>query len=285
MGKIFPTAMKHRASQIVFLVVFGLTGFSWCAVPLVLARESAPSASLTLNGLTPPNRVTVPKLSGVIQLDGLLDEAVWQKAAVLAPFQLNDGSAAGAESTEVRLWYDDQNLYIGWLCQDSDILATFTKRDSELWNEEVAECFITPQSLETYFELQWNPLGTIFDAIIHNRLDSNGFSRSIQGDWDWTAQGMTAKVVADGTVGQSGDQDRKWTVEVILPFSDLDQSTPKAGEVWRANFYRYNRWTGGKLELLSWSPTLTKTFHEPNRFGFLEFGSLSSGIDSAKGEQ
>ncbi|HXK95099.1 MAG TPA: hypothetical protein PKV38_15605, partial [bacterium] len=64
MGKIFPTAMKHRASQIVFLVVFGLTGFSWCAVPLVLARESAPSASLTLNGLTPPNRVTVPKLSG-----------------------------------------------------------------------------------------------------------------------------------------------------------------------------------------------------------------------------
>ncbi|MFB3784990.1 MAG: carbohydrate-binding family 9-like protein [bacterium] len=260
----------------------GITGFTVGMETASPGEAGARPASSSPKALTPPNRVTVPKLSGEIHLDGILEEAVWQQAAVLSPFIVNDGSAPGAESTEVRLWYDNHNLYIGWSCQDSDILATFTQRDSELWNEEVAEFFITPQALETYFELQWNPLGTIFDALIRNQLDANGFSKSIKGDWNWTAKGMTAKVVAEGTVQKPGDTDKKWQVEVILPFSDLDHPAPNPGDVWRANFYRYDRWTGGKLELLSWSPTLTKTFHEPSRFGYLEFGGLSSAFDSTQ---
>lgn len=275
------TTRRNRslALSLGLLGVMGLTMGLPAAYP---GEAGARPASSTPKALTPPNRVTVPKLGGEIKLDGVLDEAVWQKAAVLAPFLLNDGSAPGSESTEVRLWYDANNLYIGWTCQDADMLATYTQRDSELWNEEVAEFFITPQALETYFELQWNPLGTIFDALIHNRLDANGFSKSIQGDWNWTAKGMTAKVVADGTVGKPGDTDKQWQVEVILPFSDLDHPAPNPGDVWRANFYRYNRWTGDRLELLSWSPTLTKTFHEPSRFGYLEFGGPSSAFESTK---
>lgn len=219
-----------------------------------------------------PKRITIPKLSGDIQLDGKLDEPVWRKAAVLKPFFHNNGKGPGTEATEVRLWYDDRALHIGWICQDSDIQATFTKRDSKFWEEEVVEFFVTRQSLDTYFELQWNPLGGIFDAIINNDLDERGLSRKIEGDWDFTAKEMKSAVLVEGTVADANDSDQKWQVEVTVPFSDLNEKTPKAGDVWRANFYRFNRGSGRPAELLSWSPTLLPSFHQPSRFGYVEFG-------------
>jgi len=217
-----------------------------------------------------PKRIVVPKIQTSIDIDGELKEAAWNKAAVIPRFYINDGSGPNTESTEVRLFYSKTALHIAWICMDSDIQATFTKRDSQLWDEEVAEFFITSGRLDRYFELQWSPLGTIFDAIIRNRLGDDGFSKGIKGEWDWTSKKMKAAVIAKGTVGKSGDKDVKWQVEVMLPFSDLDQPTPAPGDVWRANFYRYNR-TGKELELLAWSPVLRPNFHEPNRFGYLEF--------------
>lgn len=220
----------------------------------------------------PPKRVTIPKLAGELHLDGKLDEAVWRKAAVLTPFLHNDGKGPGTEATEVRLWYDDHALHMGWVCQDSDIQATFTQRDSKFWEEEVVEFFVTRQSLDRYYELQWNPLRGIFDAIIKNDLDEKGLSRKIEGDWSFTAKEMKSAVVVDGTVANASDTDRKWQVEVTVPFSDLNEKPPKPGDVWRANFYRFNRGSGRPAELLSWSPTLLPSFHQPSRFGFLEFG-------------
>jgi hypothetical protein len=160
------------------------------------------------------------------------------------------------------------------------VIATYTERDSELWDEEVVEIFITPQALTRYFELQWNPLGTIFDATIQNKLNAEGNSLSIQGNWDWTAEGMVSQVKLWGTASRSDDEDEKWQVEVKIPFAALGQSAPQPGEVWRGNFYRYNRTTGEEPELLSWSPTRKPSFHEPSRFGYFEFGNsgTTSGV-------
>jgi hypothetical protein len=222
--------------------------------------------------LPQPKRVIVPKLEASIQLDGLFEEAVWEKAALLRPFRPNDGRSLEREQTEVRLWYDDQALYLGWTCLDTDIQATFTERDSRFWEEEVVEFFITPNEVTRYFELQWNPLGGLFDAIITNELDEHGVSKKFDGDWSYTAARMKSAVKVFGTVSDSSDRDTKWQVEVMIPFSDLDQPTPKPGDVWRGNFYRFNRGAGFPAELLSWSPTMLPGFHQPSRFGYIEFG-------------
>lgn len=222
--------------------------------------------------LPAPKRTVVPRLAGEIKVDGKLDEAVWEKAAALGPFLKNDGSGQESESTRVRIWYDDQALYMGWTCRDTDIQATFKARDSKFWEEEVAEFFLTSGDLRRYYELQWNPLGGVFDAIITNDLDEKGASKNFKGDWDYTAAGMKSAVIVDGTVAKSDDQDRQWQVEVMVPFADLKEAAPKAGAVWRANFYRFNRAKGREAELISWSPTLYPSFHQPARFGFLEFG-------------
>jgi len=242
----------------------------WCLLALFATRGA--DKSVDPKSLPAPKRVQVPKLQGPVTVDGDLSEPVWTRAAVLSPFFHNDGSGPEREKTVVRIWYDDNALYLGWTCTDSDIQATLTARDSKFWEEEVVEMFITPKALDKYFELQWNPLGGVFDAIITNAMDAKGVSKAFEGDWSFTAKGMKSAVKLKGTPNNSDDKDEFWQVEVMVPFADLGQSAPKAGDVWRGNFYRFNRTKGFPVEQLSWSPTLLPGFHQPNRFGFLEFG-------------
>ena len=217
------------------LLTVALVWFAGTCAFQAKAADSTPDPAK----LPPPKRVVIPKLAGTLQLDGKIEEPVWQKAAVLKPFLHNDGKGQGREGTEVRVWYDDHALYLAWICTDSDIQATFTQRDSRFWEEEVVEFFITPDKLERYFELQWNPLGGVFDAIIMNEIDPKGVSKKFDGDWSFTAKGMKSAVWVQGTVGKSEDKDTSWQVEVTVPFADLDRPTPKPGEVWRGNFYRF----------------------------------------------
>jgi hypothetical protein len=235
--------------------------------PLVAAEKNAPTVPVP-----PPPRIVVPKLQGAITVDGDLTEAVWRNAVVLSPFFKNDGTGRERESTTVRAWYDDTALYLGWTCQDSDVQATFTARDSRFWEEEVAEFFVTPKNLARYFELQWNPIGGVFDAIIDNDLDERGLSKKFTGDWSYTAKEMRSAVKLKGTAANSTDVDEFWQVEVVIPFSDLVDVPPKPGDVWRANFYRFNRGKDKAPEGVTWSPTRLPGFHQPSRFGFLEFG-------------
>lgn len=221
---------------------------------------------------TEPRRAVIPRLSGTVVVDGRLDEPVWRRAAALRPFYPNCGDGHDSKATEVRPWYDEAALYLGWVCEDRDIQATLTQRDSRFWEEEVAEVFVTANKLDRYFELQWNPLGGVFDAVIYNQLGPNGFSQKFTGDWSYTANGMRSAFRVDGTVGDSADTDRCWVVEVTVPFSDFGVPAPKPGDVWRGNFYRFSRGKNNPEQKLSWSPTRRPGFHEPSMFGYLEFG-------------
>jgi hypothetical protein len=249
---------------LLLISLFGLTA--------ILSSRAAEGRNAGQAPLPEPRRIVIPKLQGTLTVDGNLDEPVWNKAAVLSPFVLNDGSGAEREKTAVRVWYDDRALYLGWTCTDADIQATFTARDSKFWEEEVAEFFVTAGALDRYYELQWNPLGGVFDAIISNKMNQRGVSTNFTGDWSFTAKGMKSAVKLKGTASNSNDKDDRWQAEVSIPFGDLGESTPKPKAVWRANFYRFNRTKGQPPELLSWSPTLLPGFHQPARFGYLEFG-------------
>ena len=228
-------------------------------------------AAIAAAQLPDPKSATVPLITADVDIDGVLDEPPWQRAARLTPFVSHDTMAPARGATEVRIWYDRAALYLGWTCEDPDIQATFTERDSRFWEEEVVEFFVTTAALDRYFELQWNPLGGTFDAIITNDIGTDGRSKQIKGDWSYTAAGMTFAVRVEGTVQQPDDRDRHWTVEVRIPFADLHASTPQPGQVWRANFYRFSRDRGAATEQLSWSPTIWAGFHQPTRFGYLRF--------------
>ena len=63
----------------------------------------------------------IPKLNGKISVDGKVDEAVW---ATIDPLPLimhwPDYEGQITEPTEFRIAYDDQFIYVGVICYDSD---------------------------------------------------------------------------------------------------------------------------------------------------------------------
>jgi len=238
-------------------------GFFLGAAPLIVGFPSIEGAALP--------KASVPRLEGSVVVDGNLEEGVWSKALVLGPFVENGRGGGTADRTYVRVFVDDEALYLAWSIYDRDIQATLVERDSRFWEEEVVEFFLAIEALDRYFELQWNPLGGVFDATISNRLDPGGKSQGIDGDWSFTAVNMKSAVSVDGTVSNAEDIDRIWTVETVIPFKDLEIERPKAGVQWRANFYRFNRGGGVGVEKQSWSPTLDGSFHQPSRFGILTF--------------
>ncbi|HIG30264.1 MAG TPA: hypothetical protein EYQ50_21670 [Verrucomicrobiales bacterium] len=255
----------------------------YCCFPSMVSRGLALSSvlftSMVISSAVDPKSsgesdlptAKVPRINGSIEIDGKANEKAWKNAVKLAPLRLNGSAGKAKEKTDLRVCYDDDALYLFWKCEDRDIQATFTERDSRFWEEEVAEFFVTAEGLNQYFELQWNPLGGVFDAIIHNKIDESGKSIQFEGDWAFTSPGMKHAVHVEGSVQNSSDSDEYWQIEVKIPFKDLGRSTPKQNETWRAGFYRFNRTGKDQVEHLSWSPTRSSSFHEPHKFGYLKF--------------
>jgi hypothetical protein len=119
------------------------------------------------------------------------------------------------------------------------------------------EVFLDPVGdLQSYFELEVNPLNAVLDLVI--RKNRSGVIK----DFSWRCENLrTAVRNANGG----------WSAEFAIPFRSLIAAPPKAGERWRANFYRIDRPENRQWELSAWSPTGFPNFHVPERFGILEF--------------
>src|SRR5207249_9575649 len=77
--------------------------------------------------------VAIPRIGSDASVDGRLDEAAWQQAALLtgfSQFSPQDGIPA-ADSTEVLLWYSSGALYIGVRAFEAHggVHATLSDRD------------------------------------------------------------------------------------------------------------------------------------------------------------
>jgi len=121
-----------------------------------------------------------------------------------------------------------------------------------LWDRDVVEAFIggDPQNLKHYSEYEVAPTNEKLDLTLS--LPERDFA--------WSSHFQT-KVKIDA-------KDKVWTCEMRIPLKSLGESKPVPGTHWRINLYRCDR---AHKAFLAWSPTLTGGFHEPEKFGILEF--------------
>jgi hypothetical protein len=224
-------------------------------------------------------RARVPRVGD--RVGALLDGVPWERAAVLGPLLLADGSAAAEQATRVRALCDRRALYLRFECADRDAWGTFGQRNDPVYLEEAVEVFLAPgeEAPRRYWEIEVSPLGVVFAAAIAN---PTGRRADLAADTTWTCPGLEVKVGAMGA-----DQD--WWAALAIPFAALAEPGTTAGpgatagpaipaapppSRWRGNLYRIERPRGGRPELSCWSPTLTDPadFHRPERFGHLEMG-------------
>jgi len=208
-----------------------------------------------------------------INIDGILNEDAWQNSETIA---LKNNSSAGVVNdssimTWVRTCYDQQNLYIAYECNDSDIWSEFSNRDDHLWEKDAVEIFIdTDGILNTYYEIQVSPKNVLFDA--HLEIPTKTDDDEIIA---FNVEGIQTAVTIDGSLNVHTDTDNKWTVEIAIPIAALNEekASVESGS-WRINFFRMNHDIKGERPELGWSPTLGD-FHIPAKFGVLKFNKGS----------
>ncbi len=152
-----------------------------------------------------------------IEIDGDLSESDWQEADVINRFvqiEPNEGEVS-SEPMEVRILYDNNNIYFGFRCYDSDIsqlVANERRRDARdiHENDNVFLLLDTYNDKRSGFFFRTNALGAIQDRVITNNGDT------LNDDWD--------AVVAC----QSKIHDTSWTAELRIPFNQLrfEESDP-----------------------------------------------------------
>lgn len=134
------------------------------------ARAAAPDASTRVPPPKAPPTVTIPRLSEAAQIDGVLDEPVWQQAALLDgfhQFQPVDGRPA-EERTEVRLFYTSSAIFFGVRAYDSQpktVHASVCDRDKLAADDTVTIYLDTFNDRRRAFFLTVNPLGAQQDGV------------------------------------------------------------------------------------------------------------------------
>jgi hypothetical protein len=201
------------------------------------------------------------------KIDGELDDAVWQSASKVFLVRSFDGRKP-LSATAAQLAYDDENLYVAFDIEDSDIWGTLKNQDDAIYNEEVVEVFIDANGDgRTYNELQVSPHNVQFDASFEERRKDLELAKT------WKS-GMKSAVTLVGTIDNPDDKDERWRVEMAIPHRSLNQVPslpPAAKDVWHFNLYRLDHPSRKTVEGQALSPLYVGDFHHLPRFARLVF--------------
>jgi hypothetical protein len=205
--------------------------------------------------------VRAVRLAEPPQLDGLVNEALWDQIPPAGDFtqQNPDEGAAATERTEVRIGFDDNNLYIGIICFDShpeQIVITQNRRDGELRDTDSVQILLdTFHDGQNGFIFGTSPTGIEFDAQVskagQTRGGGGGPARAGGAGGGAQRGGAAAFNLNWDAVWQVRSQitQRGWESEMVIPFRTLRY---KPGEqAWGLNVSRNLR---RRNELSFWSP-------------------------------
>ena len=204
------------------------------------------------------------RVSQDFALDGRLTNPLWQTASpVLLDQSSADGTVRPALATSVRALWSQKYLYLAYRSPFTE-LTVFTpaptgakrfgdREGASLWDRDVVEAFIgaDPDNPRHYAEFEVAPTNERLDLMITNLPER---------DFGWNS-GFESKVTVD-------EKARVWTCEMRVPLQSLSPAEPAPGTKWRVNLYRCDRANHASLAL---RPTLTSSFHEPDRFASLNF--------------
>lgn len=190
-----------------------------------------------------------------IEIDGLLNEALWQSGEAAANFIQQEphvGTPALAKSF-ARIAYDEAHLYIGVILDDPDpaqIQADERQEDGRFERSDAFAILIdTYHDHQNAFFFESNPLSAQSDALVNQEGDS------VNRDWDgrWTVAARR--------------RPKGWSVEFKIPFETI-RFRPGDTQTWGIQFRRR---VPHLKEISFWSPLSNEhSFFEISRSGHLE---------------
>jgi hypothetical protein len=233
-------------------------------------------AALVQAAVAQPAEIKAVRVDKGPRIDGDLSDSAWREAAVFAGFRMVEPipGAMPTERTELRIIYDDANLYIGVFCGDSDpdlISATSKAHDSGGGSfthgmyggiaigsgDDLVRVLLDPfQDKRSAYVFFVNPHGA--------RSEGLAYSGSTSLDWDGIWEARCANFEAG------------WSAEIKIPFKTI--SFKPGLSVWGVNIERV---IARKQETIR----LAGTTRDSNFYNPMEAAALAGieGIKQGKG--
>lgn len=227
----------------------------FAAAALAAAPDGA-EAQLASNN--EPHQIHVRRIEDAhIKVDGKLDEPVWQTIEPISNFtqtQPNEGAPV-SRRTEVRIFYDDNNIYFGFRFEDDPdrINYHFVARDVGSGSDSADILLDTFHDRRTGYFFSITAAGAQFDGTYDESRGGQGF-----GTIDLTWDGIWYSGVSRESWG--------WSAEVVIPFKSIRISHASSQE-WGINIGRERLRDN---EFAFWVPVpLFEGFMKPSRAGVL----------------
>ena len=176
------------------------------AVVLGAALAAAPVLA-AVEGPGVNQRIPAARASGRIVVDGTLDEAAWAAAPVFSDFvqRFPTAGAPPSERTELRVLYDEENVYFGVVARDSEpqrIDRRLGRRDVGIFSDAVQVMIDSTLDHRTAYVFGLTAGGVQSDMLLY---DDRNYTSSWDGVW----------------AGASGRVEDGWVAEFAIPLSLL----------------------------------------------------------------
>lgn len=258
----------------------GMATFVLCLLSINVQAQALTAKYARL--LTTPRSYVAYRTTSAPVIDGVLDEGDWQQARWTADFEdiSGEGFPRPKYRTRAKMMWDDDYFYIGAELEEPYVRASLTEHDAIIYHDNDFEVFIDPDDdNECYYEIEVNALGTLFELMLNRPYRDGG---NFYDQWD--CPGLRHAVKINGTLNDSSDIDKSWTVEMAIPKRAVKTSFDpllKAGACWRVNFSRVE-WLSKPEENWVWTATGAVNMHMPERWGYVCFSpkAVGSGTDS-----
>jgi hypothetical protein len=179
----------------------------------------------------------IPRFEAPPVIDGQLNDAVWQSAAVFGDFvQTNPGdNVKPTHPTEFMMGYDAKNLYMAFrVKQDRDkVRATVARRDNIFNDDYVLVHLDTFNDQRQAYLLFFNPLGIQADGTF---TEGRGEDYSLD-----------IIMESKGVLTEDG-----FTIEIAIPFKSLRYEAGK-NKLWGLHINRRVKYNNNEYN--SWMPT------------------------------
>jgi len=254
-------ALRRRAKWLEWVSMRNAFAFLLCICVLF-------SGQLAFGKKPEARQIGALHITKKIRIDGRLDESVWQESEFISQLiqREPDEGAPATEPTEIRILFDDEFLYIGAKCFDSQpekIVANEMRRDEGLRHNDFFEIFIdTYHDHRNAFYFVTNPLGAKRDGLI--REEGSNINR----DWDGLWYVKTQRTP------------RGWTAEFAIPFYTFRFRSEKT-QTWGINFGRH---IARKKEECYWAPIL-RDYGYMGKFRVSYYGNLVGLKDIKQGKR
>jgi len=254
-------------------------------------------------------RYTAYRVTEEPRIDGVLDERVWHVAPTSPRFvDIVTGQPALHDTHAMVVW-DDRRLYVAYRVAEPNVQARYTRPNDPIYNDNDVEFFIAGP--DAYYEFELNAHNTSYEVffIWEDAYEPRGFAGAGEfarsrlkpfngvgfpnhprggrlGQFEWAFPGKQTAVHIEGTLNDTLDTDRGWTVELAFPWTgcrwlatDGRAVPPHHGDVWRMDFSRFNTYkvpapaqdSGGWV----WTRHGVWDSHIPECFVFVQFSTNS----------